>query len=190
MKKINPSVNQSLTVDGLARVFRSFPDSSFLGSFQNKSIMDALFCGHFQEMMNNENNKFGITFNPNSALVKIKRQLMDFIASTLPSHTSNGKTVCGNITVHELGHCANNLLNFKQAKFMVQGYILVSPDTPLVRSLVDSLNKPLRYANLLHDLAVDMNRVSMDMQDEIGQSLLNPFMTVSYKYSNLFYWAI
>lgn len=180
MKNISTSVNKSLTVDGLSRVLRTFPDSSFLNNFKNSSMIDALFCGHFQEMMNSEKNKFGITFNPNSALVKIKRLLMDFIQNSLPSQKTSGKTVCGNITVHELGHCSNNLLNFKLAKFMIQGYILVTPDTPLVRSLIDPLNKPLRYANLLHDIAVDINNVSMQMQDEMGRSLLSNVTTVSY----------
>lgn len=143
-------------------------------------------------MINNESNQFGITFNPNSILVDLKRKFMDFIQGALPSHKISSKTVCGNITVHErkwfrlpisitvslVGHCANNLLNFKMAKFMIQGYILVTPDTPLVRSLIEPLNKPLQYANLLRDMAVDLKDISMDLQDELARSDLNTFATV------------
>jgi hypothetical protein len=176
MKNIAPSVNESLTVNSLANIFNSFSDFNFMDKFNNTSIMDALFCGKFPNLTYNEDNEFGNTLDPNSIIVKIQRQLVDFIQKNLPSQKSNEKNVCGNITV---GQCSNNYFNFMHAKSLFQGYILVTPDTPLVRSIIDDLNKPLRYANLVHDLIVDMDRVSIDMQNEMGRSSLTAFMSVS-----------
>lgn len=65
------------------------------------------------------------------------------------------------------------------AKSLIQGYILVTPDTPLVRSLIEPLNQPFRYANLLRDMAIDLDTISMDLQDEMGKSYLGVVMNVS-----------
>lgn len=78
-----------------------------------------------------------------------------------------------------VGHCSNNLLNFKMAKSLIQGYIVVSPDTPLVRSLIEPLNTPFRYANLLRDMATDLETVSMELQDAAAKSDMNVFVNVS-----------
>jgi hypothetical protein len=64
------------------------------------------------------------------------------------------------------------------AKALIQGYIVVTPDTPLVRSLIEPLNAPFRYANLLRDLAVDLESLSMSLQDAAARSEMNIFTNV------------
>ncbi|KAI6203529.1 ATP-binding cassette sub-family A member 1 [Aphelenchoides besseyi] len=173
MSNIPEHIQPSFTTTGLSVLFTHFPLPHFLRGYNQSSMLDALFCGSFKEVLNNENNKFGIVFNPNSVLVSIKRKLMDFIQDAMPSETRSGKEVCGNITVHELNHCSHNILNFKMARSMIQGYILVSPDTPLVRSIIEPLNEPFRYLNLLRDMTVDLNNLAFDLQDEMAASNLS-----------------
>jgi hypothetical protein len=163
----------------LARIFGNLPNLTFFTNFQNYSIVDALFCG--AKLINTENKYFGNILDPNSFIVNIQRQLVNFMQKLLPSYTSNGKTMCENIIVDDFGDCSNSFLSLMYLKSIMQGYILVTPDTPLVRSIIDDLNNPLRYTNLLRDLLVDIDRVSMDMQDEIGRSRLPTFINVSYK---------
>lgn len=182
MRNITASVNESLTVDGLGRLIKNFPKSPFSNNSKNISMKDALFCGSYESTVNASDDNFGPKFRANSFIVNLEKQFKNFIANLMPSQKQTEKGVCGNITVNNIGQCPVNLLNFKEAKFLMQGYILVTPDTPLVRSLIDSLDKPLRYANLLRDLLVDMNQVSIEMQNEIGRSLLIPFISVSNYY--------
>jgi hypothetical protein len=180
MKNITPSLNERLTVNGLAHIFESFPKLNFLDKFQNYSMIDALFCGKFPKFINTENGYFGNKLDPNSFIVKIQRKLVNFLQTSLPSHKSNGRTICENITVRELRDCSN-FPSLMHAKSILQGYILVTPDTPLVRSIIDDLNKPLRYANLLRDLLVDIDQVSINMQNQMEQNFLPTFISVSFR---------
>ncbi|KAI6229042.1 ATP-binding cassette sub-family A member 1 [Aphelenchoides fujianensis] len=167
------NVRSFFTLPSLSLLTAHFPVPHFLARQNNTAMMDALFCGSFQEMLNNENNKFGLVFNPNSVLVSIKRKLMDFIQNAMPAASREGQEVCGKIVVNDLAHCSHNILNFKMARALIQGYILVTPDTPLVRSLIEPLNTPFKHVNLLRDMTVDLNNLAFDLQDEMAASNLH-----------------
>lgn len=64
---------------------------------------------------------------------------------------------------------------------------MVSPDTPLVRSLIEPLNTPFRYANLLRDMATDLETVSMELQDAAAKSDMNVFVNVNDEKKFLFF---
>ncbi|KAI1731162.1 ABC transporter domain-containing protein [Ditylenchus destructor] len=136
----------------------------------SKELEDAVFCGGISKMMEHDSgNKPATFYNPK--LEQLRSRITQFILQTSPELSDQDKAgFCGNISTAEAFECKSLPFGMPQFKTLFRGYILVAPDSPVVREIVDKLNRPLKVFNMFRDIIYDFGDIASPLQDAIAQS--------------------
>uniref|UniRef100_A0A7E4VBK1 ABC transporter domain-containing protein n=2 Tax=Panagrellus redivivus TaxID=6233 RepID=A0A7E4VBK1_PANRE len=140
-------------------------------------LLNAIFCGDFYAALNHN------TGTPkqevNSMLDDFQNRVRQFIMKLTPgqTHDDHGVVKCGDLIVKKSNACeildVFALSGQGGVKTAFNGYILVTPDTPLSRELVHRLEEPLRKLSYFKDLIFDFTQIASPLQDAIAKSDLN-----------------
>ncbi|CAD5206396.1 unnamed protein product [Bursaphelenchus okinawaensis] len=129
--------------------------------------LDKIFCGNFSESAGLDSPDEKVN---SGAFSDIFRDVYSFIRRANPAAHGGNSTFCDNIIVNDLPHCSNQFMNLKLVKPVVHGYILVSPDTPLVRQVVGELEDKFKEWNYWKDLLHDFEMTAEDLQTALNES--------------------
>lgn len=116
-------------------------------------------------------------------MLDISMPVLQYIHEAMPMNNTAEGTVCGRTLVGDrefafsdpplscsVPSCSSGILSYELVRPLVQGFVLVTPDTPLVRQLMAGLDEVFRHGNYLRDLLLDMQAVSDQLQDALNNS--------------------
>ncbi|CDO41153.1 ABC transporter domain-containing protein [Caenorhabditis elegans] len=145
------------------------------GNYSTDQLLLALFCGEDPRATIEQ------TINPNSdknvdtPFEKLRKQVIKFIQTVTPGKEQEKNSTCTPVPHHQDMNCSSLespiLMKVREA---LSGYILVTPDNPVTRRVVDRLNIPLRDIEHLRNLLYTYPSDALEFQDRLHASDLWP----------------
>ncbi|KAH7728597.1 ABC transporterATP-binding protein [Aphelenchoides avenae] len=138
------------------------------------ALDEEVFCGKFSDTFKQTAGAKSI-MQSNEEMVDLRQRVMKFIRDATPAHAeTHDAKFCGTLPVEDYAHChIFDAIGMPQMRAVLQGYILVTPNTSVVRDFVDKLNRPLRSAALFRDTILDLDQIAIPLQDAIANSDLH-----------------
>ncbi|EGT46418.1 hypothetical protein CAEBREN_29987 [Caenorhabditis brenneri] len=169
-----------------------FRASTFMTSFQNlfepsiiffqkysnyttENLLLALFCGEdprdvIEQTINPNNDK-----NVETPFEKLRKQVIKFIQTVTPGREQEKNSTCSPIPYHNDMNCSSlESPILMKVRAALSGYILVTPDNPATRRVVERLNVPLRDVEYLRNLLYSWPSDALEFQNRLHSSDLWP----------------
>ncbi|CAL2029810.1 unnamed protein product [Caenorhabditis brenneri] len=169
-----------------------FRASTFMTSFQNlfepsiiffqkysnyttENLLLALFCGEdprdvIEQTINPNNDK-----NVETPFEKLRKQVIKFIQTVTPGREQEKNSTCSPIPYHNDMNCSSlESPILMKVRAALSGYILVTPDNPATRRVVERLNVPLRDVEYLRNLLYSWPSDALEFQNRLHASDLWP----------------
>ncbi|KJH53200.1 ABC transporter, ATP-binding protein [Dictyocaulus viviparus] len=94
-----------------------------------------------------------------------------FIRSVVPGEQKHDKQFCNNVWIRDDLNCSSlETALVQQLRPLFTGYILVTPPSPIVKEMIDILNKPLRMISFLRQKLYEYPELSENLQNAFYQS--------------------
>ncbi|CAJ0963995.1 unnamed protein product, partial [Mesorhabditis belari] len=148
-----------------------------------QSIIDYFFCGE-DPLDQTASSNLPPEKTVETLLDKIMDPVRQFVLRLTPGRDDTGnQTHCYNVKLHDDLECSQlESQAIRQLRPMLSGYILVSPDAPVVRDLVKKLEDPLRQWQRLLDTLKEMGGTSNAFQGVLHESTLAKGLRVLAKW--------
>ncbi|KAK6028972.1 hypothetical protein OSTOST_04927, partial [Ostertagia ostertagi] len=89
----------------------------------------------------------------------------------VPGRQKHDKQFCHNVWIHDDLNCSSlESAVMQRIRPIFTGYILVTPPSPAVKSLIDILNSPLRMADFLRQLLYEYPEIADSLQNALHGS--------------------
>lgn len=126
------------------------------------------------------------TINPNNdktvetPFEKLRKQVIKFIQTVTPGKEEERNSTCTPVPYHSDMNCSSlESPILMKVRAALSGYILVTPDNPATRRVVERLNEPMRDLEYVRNLLYGYPSEALELQDRLHASDLWPASQVS-----------
>ncbi|VDM95252.1 unnamed protein product [Thelazia callipaeda] len=171
-KTLNDFRNDLLIEDMVSIV----ADLIFNNSF---SITSALYCGSDSfDQLSRSKESIPERGAATSAYSDDRNKVYDFLRHVMPHSEDKHdqkKDFCGTIPIRSDNNCSFlEAAELSQLMPIINGYILLSPASPVITDFTRKLSNPLRWFSLLYSSIVDFNQLAPHLQLALFKSKLHP----------------
>ncbi|KAF1768985.1 hypothetical protein GCK72_000798 [Caenorhabditis remanei] len=144
-------------------------------NYTTEQLLLALFCGEdprdvIEQTINPNNDK-----NVETPFEKLRKQVVKFIQTVTPGKEQEKNSTCTPIPYHNDMNCSSlESPILMKVRAALSGYILVTPDNPATRRVVERLNLPLRDVEHIRNLLFNYPSDALEFQDRLHASDLWP----------------
>ncbi|UMM11669.1 hypothetical protein L5515_000839 [Caenorhabditis briggsae] len=144
-------------------------------NYTTDQLLLALFCGEdprdvIEQTINPNNDK-----TVETPFEKLRKQVIKFIQNVTPGKEQEKNSTCSPVPYHNDMNCSSlESPILMKVRAALSGYILVSPDNPATRRVVERLNVPLRDVEHIRNLLYSYPSDALEFQDRLHASDLWP----------------
>lgn len=147
--------------------------------FINATLIDEIFyCGHNPFDIKSYELKSVLSARATAAQNEDRIKMYDFLRYITPRRGERyheKKLFCGDILIRPVTNCS--FLDggaLSRLIPLINGYILLTPASPVINVLAEKLSEPFRWASLLRDSITYFNRLAPFLQNSLFESKLRP----------------
>ncbi|PIO76738.1 ABC transporter, ATP-binding protein [Teladorsagia circumcincta] len=151
-------------------LYEGFLRWSHLLSSSLPNITSALFCG--DNPFDTSTDGVGpVPTHAKTPFDEMRRNLIEFMEKIVPGRQKHDKQFCHDVWIHDDLNCSSlESAVMQRIRPIFTGYILVTPPSPAVKRLIDTLNGPLRITDFLRQLLYQYPEIADSLQNALHGS--------------------